>query len=236
MAVIYAGVESWEVWPLVRDHHYSRRMPSNIQHCYAALDEGGLFGDRGDVLAAIVFSFPPTRWAEDVLELSRLVRTPSFDKPLSQLISFAVARLRRNKVPLVVSFADQTQKHHGGVYQAAGWHYDSQRGRRMDGLIVNGTFIPGRSCNSRWGTSSPSRLQEKLPAAKIEPHFDDGKHLYWTTPTIAGRSKAKRLGLQSNPYPKPSAVCPLDECVPTHVSDVRPVETAPPFAREVAPA
>lgn len=227
MKVSYAGAEPHEVWPLVRDFHYSKRMPSNIQRCYVALGEGGLFGDRGDVLAAIIFSIPPTRWAEDVLELSRLVRAPTFDRPLTQLISFGVSRLRRAKVPLVVSFADQTQGHHGGIYQAAGWHYDGQRERRMDGLFVNGTFIPGRSCNSRWGTRSPSKLQEKLPAASIEAHYDEGKRLYWVAPTIAGRSKARRLGLKSKPYPKPSAVCPLDECVPTHASDVRPVETAP---------
>jgi len=30
------GAEPDEVWPLVRDHHYAGRMPSNIQHCYAA--------------------------------------------------------------------------------------------------------------------------------------------------------------------------------------------------------
>jgi hypothetical protein len=33
-------------------------MPSNIQHCYAARRPGGLFGDTGEVAAAIVVYDP----------------------------------------------------------------------------------------------------------------------------------------------------------------------------------
>lgn len=217
-----------EVWPLVRDHHYSGRMPANIQQCYALREPGGLFGDTGPVVAAAVFTIPPTRWSEAVIELARLVRLPNVDVPLSRLISHSCQWLRRGGWALVVSFADWTQGHHGGVYQAAGWNYAGRRDRAMDGVIINGTFRPGRSCNSTWGTRSPEKLRELMPEATIEPHYDEGKHLYWKPLSVAGKTRAKRLGLKALPYPKPdNAACPVDAPAPAGESQVQPLEAAP---------
>jgi len=127
-----------------------------------------------------------------------------------------------------VSFADWTERHHGGIYQAAGWQYAGMRERRMDGLIVNGQFKSGRSCNHAWGTRSPERLRAVLPSADIEPHYDEGKHLYWRALTVAGKTRAKRLGLDSLPYPKPdNAACPSDAPAPAGVSQEHPLEAAP---------
>lgn len=225
--MFFTGAEPDEVWPLVRDHHYSRRMPVNIQHCYVARHSGGLFGDNGPVFAAAVFTIPPTRWKEQVIELARLVRDPDCTFPLSQLLSFACTRLRINGWALAVSFADATQGHHGGIYQSAGWKYDGQRDRRMDGILIDGVFKPGRSCNHAFGTRSPKLLQERLPDKKITPHYDEGKHLYWKALTVGGKTKSKRMGLKSMPYPKPNAASPLDERGPPRVSDVQPVVAAP---------
>lgn len=221
------GADPDECWPLVRDFHYSRRMPGNIQHCYVVREPGGLFGDRGNVLAAAIFSIPPTRWSENVIELTRLVRNPSCEMPMSRLISFSCQWLKRAKWVLAVSFADRTQGHHGGVYQAAGWFYDGCRDRAMDGVLIDGVFKPGRSCNSTWGTRSPDKLRELLPSRSIEPHYDEGKHLYWKPLTIAGRTMAKRLELRPNSYPKPNATRPLDEPVPTGARTVQPRRVAP---------
>lgn len=191
-----------EVAELVSRFHYSRRWPSNVQFVGSLHERGGLFGDSGPAMAGLCFSIPPTKWSEPVWELSRLVRRDDCSGvPLTLLIRLSLARVRRG-IDLVVSFADRTQGHHGGVYQAAGWFYAGKRERSMDGLIVDGRFVPGRSCNSVWGTRSPSRLSEKFPLAHIEPHYDEGKHLYWKTIHPSGLEKAKRLGLESKPYPK----------------------------------
>jgi hypothetical protein len=202
-------------------------MPVNIQHCYVARGGGGLFGDYGDVFAAVIFSIPPTRWTEEVIELSRLVRVAEFTEPLSRLIAFACGGLKKHGWLIAVGFADRQQGHHGGVYQAAGWHYSGCRDRRMDGVTVNGVFKPGRSCNSKWGTQSPDKLRQILPGHVIDPHFDDGKHLYWRPLVVAGRSRARRLGLKEFPYPKPNAARPLDEPLPRGVSDAQPIGAAP---------
>ena len=211
MTAVFTGAEPDELWPLIRSYHYSRRMPSNIQHCYAVREAGGLFGDHGKAIAGVIFSIPPTRWKEDVIELSRLVRVPECAVSLSALISFACRWLKKAGVPLVVSFADRTHGHHGGVYQSCGWHYDGCRACAMDGVVIDGVFKPGRSCNSQWGTRSPDKLRELLRGKDVRPHFDEGKHLYWRALCIAGRTKAKRLELKSLPYVKPDAARPVDE-------------------------
>jgi hypothetical protein len=227
MEFFLTGADPDELWPLVRQHHYSRRMPGNIQHCYVIRSPGGLFGDKGEPIAGAIFSIPGTRWTEDLIELTRLVRRPDCDVPMSKLISFSCHWLKIARHPLVISFADRTQGHHGGVYQAAGWQYDGCRDKAMDGLLIDGVFKPGRSCNSAYGTRSPSKLQERFPSKVIEPHFDEGKHLYWKPLMVAGRSKARRLGLKAEPYPKPNAAGSMDEPVPTGASVEHPHAAAP---------
>jgi hypothetical protein len=227
MDFFMTGADEDEAWPLIKAHHYSRRMPKNIQHVYVIRRAGGLFGDRGEPIAAAIFSLPPTRWSEEVTELSRLVRHPDCAIPLSKLLAFSCHWLKLAKRPLLVSFADRTQGHHGGIYQAAGWLYDGCRDRRMDGLVINGWFMPGRTCNHTFGTRSPAKVRELRPADLIEPHYDEGKHLYWKPLMVAGKTRAKRLGLRDVPYPKPNATRPVDEPVPTGARTVQPRRVAP---------
>ena len=189
---------------LVMRYHYSGRAPVNVQFVGTFHLDGGLFGDFGEAIAAIFFSVPPSRWSEDVWELSRLVRIEACRVPLTRLISLACKQCVKAGQDLLVSFADAAEGHHGGVYQAAGWKYDGQRDSRLDGLIINGAFVPGRTCNSIYGTQSPDKLRAKHPEWSIEAHYDVGKHLYWRALNRNGEAKAKRLELRSASYPKPA--------------------------------
>ena len=208
---------------LVKKYHCSRRAPGSVKLVGSFHLDGGLFGDYGQITAAAFFSSPPTRWAEPVAELSRLVRAET-PVPLSSLISKCCEALKKRGENLVVSFADKTQGHHGGVYQSASWLYGGCRNRSIDGITLNGVFIPGRTCNEKWGTRSP----EKLRAMGIDarPHYDEGKHIYFKPLNVSGKTKAKRLGLINQPYPK-SADSPLDELVPTSVRKAQPLLSAP---------
>ncbi len=192
-----------EAVALVKAFHYSHRAPANIQLVGTFHKAGGLFGDFAPAVASIFFSIPPTRWSEDVLELSRLVRHDDCLVPLTRMIAMACRRLRSDGVDLLVSFADAGAGHHGGIYQACSWAYHGQRDCRMDGLMINGRFVPGRTCNSLYGTQSPKRLRHAKPGWKIEPHYDIGKHLYWRALSRSGKAKAARLGLKQMAYPKP---------------------------------
>lgn len=194
--------EAAEAVALVKQYHYSGRAPSNVQLVGTLHLPGGLFGDFGEAVAAVFFSVPPTRWAEGVTELSRLVRKDGSRIPLTLLIRLACRELKKKGLDLLVSFADAGEGHHGGIYQAGGWNYHGQRERAMDGLTINGQFVPGRSCNSIYGTRSPERLKAKHPEWEIEPHYDIGKHLYWRALGREGKRKAARLELKMNDYPK----------------------------------
>ncbi len=189
---------------LVGTFHYSARWPVSVVLSVTAHLDGGLFGNKGEAVAAAVFTIPGTRWSEPVIELSRLVRRDGVRVPLSALVAASVRQIRKRQIAdLIVSFADRTQGHHGGVYQACGWKYHGQRESAMDGVIVDGIFVPGRSANNKWGTRSPDKLAERGIAA--EGHWDAGKHLYWIAVTKNGRTIADRLGLLAIPYPKPQA-------------------------------
>lgn len=190
-----------EACDLVTRHHYSRRIPSNVQFVGTLHESGGLFGDFGRAVAAVFFCIPPTRWSAPVLELSRLVRGDE-KAPLTSLIAKSCEALRQGGHDLLVSFADRTQGHHGGVYQAASWTYAGCRDRQNDGLVIDGVFWPGRSCNSKWGTRSAEKVSAIL-GREVVPHFDEGKHLYWRALGPKGKRKAAELGLKSLPYPKP---------------------------------
>jgi hypothetical protein len=198
-----AGKNTAEADALIMRWHYSHRVPKNIQAVGMWRLDGGLFGDTGPAVAACYFSIPPTRWGEPVLELSRLVRAEGVAlPPLSGLIAETVRWVKRKRLAdLVVSFADATHSHHGGVYQAASWQYDGQRAASMDGVIYGGQLVPGRSANSIWGTRSPAKLAER--GIIVAPHYDEGKYLYWRAVNRAGSQQAKRLGLRAMAYPKP---------------------------------
>jgi hypothetical protein len=185
-------------------HHYSGRAPSLVQLCGTWHRDGGVFGDCGECVAACVFSIPVARRKERVLELTRLVRVPTCQAPLTGLISLTVKQVAREHLTdLIVSFADTEQGHHGGIYQAASWRYGGRRQARKDGVMVNGVFVPDRSLNSKYGTNAVPKLRRIIRHADLRPHFDDGKHFYWRALSRDGERKAKRLGLQSLPYPRP---------------------------------
>lgn len=192
-----------EAEDLVMQHHYSHSIPAAIQCIATAHEDGGLFGDRGRAVAAVFFTIPPTRWSEPVWELSRLIKLDGVEFPLTSLVSFACRVIRRRKAAdLLVSFADSTRGHHGGIYQAASWTYGGQRAPATSGVMVGGEYVPGRSANTRWGTRSPSALLERHGVEAVNV-WDTGKYLYWRALNGPGRHRARRLALASLPYPKP---------------------------------
>lgn len=188
--------ETDEAANLVERYHYSHRWPSNVQFVMTAHESGGLFDNKGRTVAAVVYSIPGTRWSVPMLELSRLVRVDDAIPPLSWLIAQSLRRIKRDRLAdLVVSFADVQHGHHGGVYRASNWRHHGIRPASVEGVIVNGTFIPGRSANSRFGTRSPEKLREIGIDAQAK--WDQGKHLYWYPITPSGLDAANAVGLQS---------------------------------------
>lgn len=185
---------------LVMAHHYSARMPA------PPIYKAGIRDAMGVLVAAILFSHAGGRWHLRPIELSRLVRRPDCKVPMVSLISFAVRALRKAaEHDLLISFADSTHGHHGGVYQAASWNYAETKVPAVDGFFIDGLFTPSRTCNSRYGTCSAVKLPALLAEQGVVavPRWDTGKHLYWKALSKAGEAKAAALHLQKRPYPKP---------------------------------
>lgn len=176
-------------------------MPASVVLSYGLVE----YGPPRKTLACCLFSTPTGRWEiqRNIWELARLVRLPSYKIPLTQLIAKALGYIRKEKLAeLLISFADAEEDHHGGIYQACSWIYHGMRGKRLDGINIDGQFVPARTCNARYGTSSPIILKGQLKA-DIVPHFDSGKHCYWKALTKKGMQLALRLGFHSKAYPKP---------------------------------
>jgi len=196
-----------EAVALVKTFHYSHRAPVNVQLVGTFHTAGGLFGDFGPAVAAIFFSIPPIQWSEEVIELVRLVRREDCVVPLTRLISMACAGMKSKGHDLLVSFADPTHGHHGGVYQAASWNYHGRRRRRIDGVLWNGKFINQRQCqhlfNSSLSTEGVIERERARIGGQLLPHYDEGKHLYWRALSRSGEAKAARLELKRMAYPKP---------------------------------
>lgn len=226
------GATRDEVWPLVRDFHYSKRMPSAAMYNFAWRKKGGLFGDTGEPYAAVIYGVPVNRnWPQDVLELQRLVRINDFEQPLSKFVTWSLRWLKANtSVPFAISYADTGQGHHGGIYQACGWKFVGTRESGHIGFDDGTRFIYGRSSNTMHGTRSVSKIAEIEPTWK--PVFGEPKHLYAFPLRQRLNAVLKRFGWEELPFPKPDAARPADEQVPSCVSTVQPRGAAPYFTED----
>ena len=160
----------------------------------------------------------------NVIELVRLVRKESIKAPLSWLISKTIKALKRKGgYDIAISYADATQKHHGGIYQACSWNFHAYRKPGEDGLIIDGEFVPRRSVSTRFGTYAKGKLgamfdevkddpgilafageKEKVKTIEWTEHIDQGKYLYWIPLNKKGKHIAiKELDFENNVYPKP---------------------------------
>lgn len=199
---LYRKVSDRACKKLVLENHYIHSMPSSIKLCYALMSSAD---PPNHVVACCIFSTPVGRWeVPGIWELTRLVRQDDVSEPLTKLISMSVKYTRKVKsVKLLISFADREEDHHGGIYQASSWIYSGMAKGRLDGFNIDGIFVPARTCNSRYGTSSVNLLISRLPNSVVVPHFDQGKYIYWKPLNKEGMSIAVRMGLKSIAYPKP---------------------------------
>ena len=125
----------------VEHWHYSRVLPTG------KLVKVGVWED-GRFIGAILFSrgaspYLGNAYDLDHVEVAELTRIAMRDheQPVTQAVARALKLLRQIApgVRLVVSFADPTQGHHGGIYQAGNWLYTGQS-LPVDEYYVNGRW------------------------------------------------------------------------------------------------
>ena len=208
---------------LVLKYHYSGRCHENpILVGSLHFGGGGLYGDKGELVATCIFSQSNNNtWSlkkVNLIELVRLCRKEDVQVPLSWLVSRTVKEVKRlRRFDIAISYADATQDHHGGIYQACSWNFHTYRQPKEDGLVIDGTFVPKRTVSTRYGTYRRDKLGEMFDEVKQETlfgteikniewgsHVDKGKYMYWIPLNKTGKKIAKRvLNFETNEYPKP---------------------------------
>jgi hypothetical protein len=175
--------------------HYSRTMPVSKRVCFGVWESGVFIG-------AIIFAWGATPYIGNPFglpmtqcaELVRIALRPHH-APVSRMIRIAVRLLVKQSPGLrvIVSYADTKQGHHGGIYQAAGWHYLGLT-KEVDGYMMAGRQLHRRAYTGH--NYGQPRLAIPTGARKI--HLP-GKHKY-----VFALDAAMRLQLAplSQPYPK----------------------------------
>lgn len=205
----------------VENWHYSRRMPAG-KMVRVGVWEGGAF------IGAVIFSqggnmslgAPYGLTSLEVCELVR-VALKVHKAPVSRIVAIALRMLRKHcpGTRLVVSFADPTEGHTGGIYQAGGWLYT---GRTADSyeFRLHGVRIQKRAYTGVQFGKPGSKATLPPGAVKVPTA---GKHRY--VMPLDAETRA-RLAPRAMPYPKRSALVAVGGPASKPV-DVQPDPGAP---------
>ncbi len=122
-----------EAQALIAEHHYAKGGSNTRVYCH------GLYRRSDDRLVGVAWWLPPTRVAcesvnkaewQKVLSLTRMVMEPGVPKnACSFLLARSIRLIRQDgRFVSLVTYADESQGHTGGVYAAAGWDYVGRTG------------------------------------------------------------------------------------------------------------
>lgn len=176
--------------------HYSKCLPSSLQKRVAVgAWEDGLF------IGVVVFGHganpnigtPYGLTINECVELTRIALKKNHKTPVSKIVKIALSFLRKSqpKLRLIVSYADQSQGHHGGVYQAGNWIYvGSMKG-------VPSLKYKGKVWHAKALRTSYPKLSHSSPDVEKIPAGDKHKYLM----PLDNDIREKVLAL-SKPYPK----------------------------------
>jgi hypothetical protein len=209
--LVMTGATVDEIWPLVRDFHYSGRLPAVISRCFALRQPGGLFGETGEPVAAIIYGLSANNaWPSGALELQRLVRRDDYSGILSAFVTWSLRWLRANtQTTFAFSYADTGQNHHGGIYQACGWKFVNMSKGDYAFNDEAGNYVHGKTAYDRFGTRSTETV------LKINPSWsavrDTDKFVYVFPLRQKWNTLSRLNGWTDFPFPKPHAARLLDE-------------------------
>ncbi len=179
--------------------HYSQCLPAGKLVKVGAWENGKfigvvLFGRGANNRMASAYNLEQ----DEACELVRIA-LKKHETPVSRIASLAMRFLNKQSagLRLIVSYADPSQGHHGGIYQAGNWIYLG-RSQAQRGLIVDGVFMHKRSANAKFKTASPEKIAA-ITRGKVEWGPVEWKHIY--TMPLDPEMRQRILPL-SKPYPK----------------------------------
>lgn len=184
--------------------HYSKCVPAG-KMVKIGVWESNIF------IGCVLFSWGANRnigspYGLQMTQVCELVRIAlnKHQNSVSRIIAIAIKLLNKQspKLMLIVSYADQNQNHHGGIYQASNWIYCGETGKTTNSdagnrrvKMPNGDLLHMRSYSSKYGNTPLSSL------GAIYIALDKAKHKYLYPLTQEMRDKIEPL---RKPYPKPA--------------------------------
>jgi len=176
--------------------HYSGCLPSSLQKRVAI---GAWENEK--FVGVVVFGHganlkigsPYGLTINECVELTRIALKPNHASPVSRIVRLALKFIKESQpgLRLIVSYADQAQGHHGGVYQAGNWIYvGSMKG--VPSLLYKGKVWHAKALR----TSFPNLKHSDLSVVKVQA---GDKHKYLMPLDDNMRAQIAPL---SKPYPK----------------------------------
>lgn len=181
--------------------HYSRSFPA-FKVVKVGAWEGGRF------IGVVLFSRGANQnllkpFGLDQTEGCELTRVALRDHetPVSRVVAVALRFLRKQSpgLRLVVSFADPSQGHHGGIYQAGGWIYTGRQPDTVKYLAPDGKQWHSRMVSKDGWTVCDGVKRKVWKHSECQPVTRSGKHRYLMPLDPEMRASVAHL---AKPYPK----------------------------------
>jgi len=133
-------------------------------------------------------------------ELTRVALTKHASS-VSRIIAIAVKFLKKNSpgLRLIVSFADQNEGHHGGIYQAGGWLYSGKSAEKHDYIGPDGKKYLSRQVAESGQVRQFGKITKVFKRSECLAVRVLGKHRYLMPLDDEMRKQIEPL---RKPYPK----------------------------------
>ena len=186
---------SWATWDAAsyacKNWHYSKQTPTNKSMKIGVWEDDKFIGVIMYGCGACPHFYKGYGIKqEEACELTRIALRPHYH-PVSKMIAISLRLLLKEnpKLLLISSYADTSQNHHGGIYQATNWIYTGISDKTRE------HFLQGR-----WRHATSIRRKFKKSFSDTLPmRIVDGKYRYLMPVNSELRKKILELAL---PYPK----------------------------------
>lgn len=197
-----------EARAFIAEHHYARGGSNTCVYCH------GLFAKGGTELLGVAWWLPPTRVAAEsvnkaqwqkVLSLTRLAIVPGCPKnAASFLLARSVKRIQADgRFVSLVTYADESQGHLGGIYKASNWTYVGRTGPYPRWLDPE----TGRQVAPKATTNRTKAQMEALGYVK-EGSFHKHKFLRHLSPIPCAKNVERDEKIRSTKHDKPFTFTP----------------------------
>ena len=174
-------------------HHYLGDVPAAATICYG----------NGKSVAAYGPVHAP-RMPKTYLELRRLASDGT--DVLSRFLAETLRALKASGVPAIMTWADPSAGHHGGIYQATNWIYTEPRSYNWNSHYrkPDGTVIDHRAAYKMFGSSAKKVVLAAEPT--WEAFLPPMKYRYIMPLNVSANEAIAATNSLRRPYPKPNSM------------------------------